>query len=311
VTLGLLFATKVTGPVIFFFTAFLIAVIYRILGGRPLKPKVSFKRVFTFLFLFFVAFWACYLFKTGPAISSKTAEVGKPYLFYIFENKPFWLNIFKKPLPFIDYLATLKYAVSYQKAGFDAYFAGNYSRFGWWWYFVVIFLLKTPLPLIILFFVGVLSLLREVIVNIKMQIAKRYSKFQKDNIFFYFIPIVSILFLSLFVRINIGLRHILSIYPFLIVMALFGWHRLWAKGRGTRLILSGLLLWYLARTIYFLPHLITFTNEFLPPDKSYKILADSNLSWGQELFAIKRWQKSTNQLINKSTNQQILLVFIS
>ena len=38
--------------------------------------------------------------------------------------------------------------------GRPAFLAGSYSHFGWWYYFPVAFLLKTPLALLALFFIG-------------------------------------------------------------------------------------------------------------------------------------------------------------
>jgi len=334
VSLGLLFATKVSGPVIFFFTGFLLTLFSVSLRRRLWldfstsleTTKKNIKRTVLFLLIFFVAFWASYLFKIGPAISYQTEKAAKEYQYFIFENKPFWLKIFNQPLPFIDYLATLKFGVQYQKAGFDAYFAGNHSKYGWWWYFPVVFLLKTPLPLLILFFTTMFSILRVSpdLVGTSREVPLKLFSTSSNNkqslLFsldssnnnlptFFLTPILAIMFLSLFLRINQGLRHILLIYPFLIIMAVFGWKKLWRQGKKWHLVLCGLLIWYIGRTIYFLPHPITFTNEFLSPAKSYQVLTDSNLSWGQELIAIRGWLKSTNQQIIQSTNQQISLFY--
>ena len=41
-----------------------------------------------------------------------------------------------------------------------SFLAGSYSNFGWWYYFPIAFLLKTPLALLALFFIGIVSIVR-------------------------------------------------------------------------------------------------------------------------------------------------------
>ena len=45
--------------------------------------------------------------------------------------------------------------------GHEAYLFGRYSTEGWWYYFPIAFLVKTPVPTLLLGFWGVMTLVRD------------------------------------------------------------------------------------------------------------------------------------------------------
>jgi Tfp pilus assembly protein PilF len=159
----------------------------------------------------------------------------------------------------------------------DAYLLGRYSDQGFWLYFPVAFAVKTPLPTLFL-----------LMGTIAMWIIKRRE--QKPGLFL-LIPVVVYFTLGVASGMNIGLRHILPIYPFLFVMIGGTVAELW-KGRAwfMRGGLISLGLWYLWSSISIHPHYLAFFNELVGgPKNGHKVLLDSNLDWGQDLKGLKRW----------------------
>ena len=148
---------------------------------------------------------------------------------------------------------------------------GNHSTDGWWLYFPIAFLLKTPIPLIIFVLISGLFL-----------------SFRKEKAeYFLLVPIGVILISALFSHINIGLRHILPIYPFLIVMAS---SLTTIKFSNPRVFVSCVVAmgtWYVWSTVSIFPSYLAYFNEFVGPKKGYRQLVDSNLDWGQDLKRLK------------------------
>lgn len=162
--------------------------------------------------------------------------------------------------------------------GHSAFLMGDYSPQGWWYYFIVAFFIKTPIPVIYLFG-GALLLL------------SRYPN-RIICIVFLVLPVVLIFLVSLFQHINIGLRHILPIYPFIYVFigGLVGIPIKRRKLAGG--ILSLLLVWLVWGAINIHPYYLAYFNEFIGgPKNGYKYLVDSNLDWGQDLPGLKEYME--------------------
>jgi hypothetical protein len=84
---------------------------------------------------------------------------------------------------------------------------------------------------------------------------------------------------------NIGVRHVLPVYPFLAVLAssLF-WRPAETASRRPRIapIAAGLLALHAAASFAAHPDYLSYFNE-LARGREHRILADSNLDWGQDL----------------------------
>ena len=54
-------------------------------------------------------------------------------------------------------------------------------------------------------------------------------------------------------------------------------------------------LWYIVGTLGVFPNYLTYFNEFIGgPKNGYQYLVDSNLDWGQDLIALREWQRANN-----------------
>ncbi len=156
-----------------------------------------------------------------------------------------------------------------------AYLLGEVSE-GFWDYFPVALALKTPLPTLLLLLVSPLVLARQRRLALDSQ--------------FIWLPIVSFLGLAIYSRMNLGLRHILSIYPFLFVcLGGVSAALLNSPSIVKRCAICSLALWLAASCVLAYPHYLAFFNEALGPRQRHEILVDSNLDWGQDLKGLKRW----------------------
>ena len=158
-----------------------------------------------------------------------------------------------------------------------SYLFSEISDQGFWWYFPVVFAVKTPLPTLVLSLGAV-----------------GRSFFARGNYgprFFILIPVVLYFSLAVWSRLNIGMRHILPVYPFLLLLIGGIAAELWRKEswlkRGGLIFLGGYFL-FSSFSIY--PHYFAFFNELVGgPKNGHRVLLDSNLDWGQDLRGLKHW----------------------
>jgi hypothetical protein len=158
-----------------------------------------------------------------------------------------------------------------------AYLLGSVSDNGFWLYFPVAFAVKTPVSILLLLGAGV-----------PWMVVKRRGRGPE---FFLLVPVIVYFALALFSGMNIGLRHILPIYPFIFVLAGGAASALWNAGRmAVRAALLALGLWYVVSSAGIYPHYLAYFNELVGgPANGHRILTDSNLDWGQDLKGLKRW----------------------
>src|SRR5262249_41428996 len=97
-------------------------------------------------------------------------------------------------------------------------------------------------------------------------------------------------FASLFSRINIGIRHVLIIYPFLALGAAYLAGEAWRVCRRLRTralrvagaaLLAAVLLWQLSTLWRAYPDYLPYFNETVREPRH--VLVDSDLDWGQDL----------------------------
>jgi hypothetical protein len=102
--------------------------------------------------------------------------------------------------------------------------------------------------------------------------------------------VIIILLATTQAKVNIGLRHILPIYPFLFVLASrLATIRLQRRWLAPALIGVALSLTMIS-SLRIAPHQLAYFNEIIGgPGQGYRYLADSNLDWGQDLKGVKTY----------------------
>jgi hypothetical protein len=157
------------------------------------------------------------------------------------------------------------------------FLAGAYSTEGWWYYFPVAFLIKTPIAFLALIAIGLVVCVR------------RRDQLGIVNEAFIAVPVLIYLGAAVLNTYQVGVRHILPLYPLFIVIAAAGSMELVRRPAG-RVVLAGLTVLWIVVLVRVYPYTLTFFNQFVGgPRNGYKFLADSNVDWGQGLKLLKRW----------------------
>lgn len=163
-----------------------------------------------------------------------------------------------------------------------SYLAGEISHRGWWYYYPLAILVKTPIAQLLLLVAGLGTLLWQLRVRALMWDALCLV-----------LPVAVYLGAAMTTEINIGVRHVLPIYPFFVVFACVAIRQLYLSlprpslGYG---IVGGLLAVWATTFAAAYPHTLTFFNLAVGgPKRGSDYLVDSNLDWGQHLKLLKKW----------------------
>jgi Dolichyl-phosphate-mannose-protein mannosyltransferase len=193
------------------------------------------------------------------------------------------------PLP-LPLLKSLDILFVGDQATEPVYFlAGVWSVRGWWYYHFVAFLLKTSLPLV-----------ASGLFAVAAWVAGRSAGLRD------YCVIVPVLFVfaanSLVNPLDIGVRHVLPVYP-LLAIAASPWlaaplERLAAGFRGPRNLAGAalsvtLLAWFLYGSVAVAPRYLQYFNELAGgPQNGHRWLVDSNVDWGQDLIRLSEYVRS-------------------
>lgn len=158
-----------------------------------------------------------------------------------------------------------------------SYLMGTIYPHGRWTYFPVAFAIKTTLGLLILLALVPLSLARS-----------RIDCWRE--LLFLMVPAAVYFIVAMGSGMNIGVRHILPVYPFLMILAGWGGWQLIRRQRRWAYVVAILLLWNVVSSVRTFPVYLAYANELWGrPSHTYKYLSDSNADWGQQLKATKKY----------------------
>jgi hypothetical protein len=170
-------------------------------------------------------------------------------------------------------------------ASFDGYLLGQVSMRGWWYYFPLVIAFKTPVATLV-----------ALALSAGYWTVHRWRARAWDVFALVLLP-AFYLSMSMTSPINVGIRHILPIYPFLFIFlgitfaAAMKRHHALAVATGLILFLGLAVETYCAY-----PDFIPFFNIAAGGwQNGPHLLGDSNLDWGQDLPAIARWQSQHPQ----------------
>ena len=83
-------------------------------------------------------------------------------------------------------------------------------------------------------------------------------------------------------RIDLGVRHILIVYPLLSGVAAYAVVEWFRRGRAYRYVAIGLVAWQVGATCLAHPDYLAYFNEFAQ-NRPERVLMESDLDWGQDL----------------------------
>ncbi len=182
-------------------------------------------------------------------------------------------------LPAGEYFEGLWRVSQANKIGHPAFFLGTVSqRGGFKSYYPVTLILKWPLIGLAFFVIGaVLLITRKVRAPAGIWVLLSF-------------PIIYF-FLAIFARFDIGDRHILPLYPFLLVVAGATWEGANPRRLAKITLLAAVALLALD-SLRSAPDYLGYFNFFVPRSQSFRLLTDSNLDWGQGLLALKKYENA-------------------
>jgi 4-amino-4-deoxy-L-arabinose transferase-like glycosyltransferase len=210
------------------------------------------------------------------------------------------------PIPMPTFFRGFLSVSAHNAVGHTAYLLQQTpSSGGWWFYFPVVFGVKTPTGLLALLLLGWLAVL---VILLRAGPRNALYKVLRARQEWYALTLLPLIYfaISTTTHINVGIRHILPIYPFLFIWAaamLFAERRpaLPAFFRPAAIVCLALVAVESAAAF---PRYISFFN--LPSggrSQGWKYVVDSNLDWGQDMYRLQDY------LVRKGADNVCLATF--
>lgn len=228
--------------------------------------------------------------------------------------------------PYSYYGLGLRMVFARVSGGNTTYFLGETSNQSWWYFYPVSFLIKTPLVLQILLLISFGYLIyflakkaKRIRADMEINglVNRGWNIFVKiiNNYLFFFVAFSSMamfMLVGVLGNLNIGLRHILGMWPFMIMVCAWGFSNisLIAFSNESRMREVGetqinrpvrfkglrigfgviLILWYIIVQIKIWPYYLAYYNELVGGYRNgYKYSVDSNTDWGQDLKRLAKF----------------------
>jgi len=172
----------------------------------------------------------------------------------------------------------------------DAFLCGTFSTEGWWWFFPFAFLIKTPIASLLLFFFSfaALALWKWLPRAVPKPEAPRCPSLYDLSPLLILGGVYGLACLTS--HLDIGLRHMMPVYPVLFVLA--GANVFWLLGEKPvfKMVLAALLVGTMVESLLVWPNYLAFFNQLTGgPRNGYRYLVDSSLDWGQDLPGLRQW----------------------
>ncbi len=181
-----------------------------------------------------------------------------------------------------DYIRGLDLVMNHNRQGHYAYLFGKFSSMGWWYYFPLAFLVKVPLPVIIL----TLTAAGGLAINLCFK--------RSANSLFLVLPMLLYGGFALTSNINIGIRHILPIFPFLFISAGGLWHFLHDRSSRWRWAVAALAAWTVVGSLAIHYDPLEYFNELAGgPGNGWRYLGESNIDAGQNMMRLADYIRET------------------
>jgi hypothetical protein len=187
-----------------------------------------------------------------------------------------WNAFMATPLPLTEAMLGVRDLFRHNAIGIDMYLLGHWSQSGWWYFFPVVLAVKTPIGLLLLAIAGCAFVLR--------RWRKEHFERSWQQVLTAIFPIV-ILLVCMLARIDLGVRHILPIYPLLAIAGGYAVTALFRHSRPSAAVAALLVAWVVIDSWRAHPDYLAHFNE-LAGSHPEKILCESDLDWGQDLHRL-------------------------
>lgn len=150
------------------------------------------------------------------------------------------------------------------------YVLGKHNKNGFWYYYFVAMGFKVPIATLLLWF------------SSTFVFVKRFTRrsFFTTDIYFLLPILYFVIYLNLFYSTQVGIRHILTIFPLLFLFSGKLIDSLITHQK--QFIIFSLLSYQAISVLSYFPHFLPFTNEFITEKRlAYKKIADTNICYGE------------------------------
>jgi len=235
---------------------------------RQITARVGTICVIACVILFLL--WGGYRFSLIPLVDSSAPHTSSgEHVRAMVQRNARYSRLLTTPLPLVQFVRGVRALSVHNAQGADSFLLGEYRSNGWWYFFLVVLAVKTPLGFLILWLAGAI-----------LCWSKRTTW---QRVLTGLFPVAIILF-CMTSRIDLGVRHILAVYPF---FALLGGNciaSLASRGLAKKSTIVALIL---ASTVLLeswssRPDYLAYFNQ-LAGNHPENVLAESDLDWGQDL----------------------------
>jgi hypothetical protein len=291
-SIGLAFLSKYSAvlliPLFVFFALKRIFSAERMFSTKNIQKARLFGLILVLILTIFLTMWLSYGFEFKPILQDTMRAEEKVAIFKNFcacipflknsdlsNNAEWYLN--NIPIPLGSYILGVLGVARHGAMGHTTFFLGKWSGYGHPLYYIVAFLIKTPLPLILMLLVAILELLRR----------------KKSLLEWYLLSIAALFFvIASLSKLQLGLRYILPIYPICFIIASKPLADVLRKHSSFKLIGALVIVWYIISSIVIWPDYLSYFNEIVGgPKNGWRYLRDSNIDWGEDLPALSEYMK--------------------
>jgi hypothetical protein len=158
------------------------------------------------------------------------------------------------------------------------YILGEHNVNGFWYYYFIAIWFKVPVSTLLLWIGAIFFFFRNFC-----------KKTFFTNDVFVILPVIYFLvYLNFFYSAQVGIRHILIIFPLLFILAGKIISAIIALRK--QFIIYILLVYQTVSVFSYFPHFLPYTNEFILDKKfAYKKIADTNICYGEGLGFLKKY----------------------
>ena len=278
---GLLLATKHSGILIG--PMFVCLIAWEVLKAPGAERKRIALRLsagfFAIVVLSVLVLWAFYGFRysarpAGMTFSTSVAAYAQPLPHF---ESAVVVAVGRLHLLPESYLVGLV-DVKLMSIAYPTFLLGKVYPHGLWYYFPLVILIKTTLGLLLLIGLATFA-------NVTGKLTRH------RELFYCLAPAILYLAVAMMSGMNIGARHLLPMYAFVIIFSAAAAVTLAGKGRRWTILCSVLLVAHVVSSLVVFPNEIAYANEASGgPRNLHNLLSDASVDWAQQLLQVKQWQ---------------------
>lgn len=215
-----------------------------------------------------------------------------------------YLNSIDPLRPMSEYFLGVSMVFKRVAGGNGTYFLQNTSSDASPIYFPFVFVTKETIPFLGLIVFSSIYTIVQIFKSATSNTKEKIKRFLQTGVtqytVFSFIMLYS--FLSITGNLNIGLRHLFPIIPFIYLLVTKKTFDFYKESHAltkhqAKIFATALLIWIIAIPVFAYPNYVSYFNESVGGGKNgFKYVTDSNADWGQDLGRLKKLLDNNPQI---------------